>query len=164
MEEIYQECLLTKSKTSVTSHQFQSLLGKLIYLHKYVKPVRIFVNRILSLFRESSGAKEIKLTPECFMDLEWFLSFLSLFSGSAKIFKADIKEMNSLHVDACMTGIGGIWNNRVYAAPISAYVGFQPNITHLEMLNVMIALRLLAKDWGAPQLPFTVTIWRLSRW
>ena len=43
--------------------------------------------------------------------------------------------MNSLHVDACMTGVGGIWNNRVYAAPVMTYVDFQLNITHLEMLN-----------------------------
>ena len=56
--------------------------------------------------------------------------------------------MNSLHVDACMTGIGGIWNGRVYAAPVPTYVDFQPNITHLEMLNVLIALRLCAKDWA----------------
>ena len=54
--------------------------------------------------------------------------------------------MNSLHVDACMTGIAGIWNDRVYAAPVPTYVNFQPNITHLEMLNILIALRLWAKD------------------
>ena len=82
------------------------------------------------------------------MDLDWFISFLPKFSGSSKNFKSDIREMNSLHVDACMTGIGGIWNGRVYAAPVPTYVDFQPNITHLEMLNVLIALRLWAKDWA----------------
>ena len=82
------------------------------------------------------------------MDLDWFISFLPKFSGSSKNFKSDIREMNSLHVDACMTGIGGIWNGRVYAAPVPTYVDFQPNTTHLEMLNVLIALRLWAKDWA----------------
>ena len=148
MEDIYNECILTRSKKCLTRHQFQSLLGKLIYLHKCVKPARIFVNRILSLFRENPRAKRINPTPEFFMDLDWFISFLPKFSGSSKIFKSDIREMNSLHVDACMTGIGGIWNGRVYAAPVPTYVDFQPNITHLEMLNVLIALKLWAKDWA----------------
>ena len=147
MEQIYKECLLTRAKKSLTRRQYQSLLGKLIYIHKCVKPARIFVNRILSLFRESPGAKKIKLTSEFFMDLDWFISFLPKFSGSSKIFKPNIKDMNSLHVDACMTGIGGIWADRVYAAPVPTYVDFQPNITHLEMLNVLVAMRLWAKDW-----------------
>ena len=152
MEEIYNECILTRSKKFLTRRQFQSLLGKLIYLHKCVKPARIFVNRILSLFRENPRAKRINLTPEFFMDLDWFIAFLPKFSGSSKIFKSDIREMNSLHVDACMTGIGGIWNGGVYAAPVPTYVEFQPNITHLEMLNVLTALRLWAKDWAGSSL------------
>ena len=47
-----------------------------------------------------------------------------------------------------------MWNNRVYAAPILFYVDFQPNITHLEMLNIIIALRLWAKDLAASSATF----------
>ena len=154
MEEIYKECILSRSKKSLTRRQFQSLLGKLIYLHKCCKPARIFVNRILSFFRESSGAKRIHLTQEFFMDLDWFITFLPRFSGSSKIFKSDIRQMNSLNVDACLKGVGGVWNNRVYAAPVPTYANFQPNITHLEMLNIMIALRLWATDWAGSSVTF----------
>ena len=97
MEEIYRECLLTRSKKSLTRRQFQSLLGKLIYPHKCSKPARIFVNRILSLFRKSSGAKRIHLTQEFFMDLDWFITFLSKFSGSSKIFKSN-SSSNSIFI------------------------------------------------------------------
>ena len=113
MEEIYAECLAVKSKSCLTKRQFQSLLGKLIYLHKCIKSARIFVNRILSVLRDSSQAKKINLTQEFFMNSARFLKFLPKFSGFSKIFKSNISDMNSLHVDACMTGIGGIWNNRV---------------------------------------------------
>ena len=68
--------------------------------------------------------------------------------------KSDIREMNSLHVDACLTGIGGIWNHRVYAAPVPTYVDFEPNITHLEMLNIVIALRLWARHWAGSLVTF----------
>ena len=59
-----------------------------------------------------------------------------------------------MHVHACMTGISGTWSNRVYAAPTPVYVNFQPNITHLEMLNVMVDLRLWAKDWAGSSVTF----------
>ena len=50
VEEIYAECLQVKSKTNLTRRKFQSLLGKLIYLHKCIKCARILINRILALF------------------------------------------------------------------------------------------------------------------
>ena len=120
VEEIYVECLQVKSKANLTRRKFQSLLGKLIYLHKCLKPARIFINRILALFRENPNSSNIKLTAESFMDIDWFLTFIHHFSGSVKIFKPDIEKARSLHFDACLN--------------------FQPNITHLEMVNILIAL------------------------
>ena len=37
----------------LSKKKFQSLLGKLIYLHKCVIPARIFINRMLDLFRSN---------------------------------------------------------------------------------------------------------------
>ena len=48
LEEIYAECLQASTKTYLTRKKFQSLLGKLMYLHKIIKPARVFVNRILA--------------------------------------------------------------------------------------------------------------------
>ena len=154
VEEIYAECLQVKSKTSLTRRKFQSLLGKLIYLHKCIKPARIFINRILSLFRESPNSRNIKLTNEFFMDIDWFLTFIPHFSGSARIFKPDIQKATSLHIDACLTGVGGMWNDRVYAAPVPTFINLQPNITHLEMLNILIALWLWARFWASSSVVF----------
>ena len=82
------------------------------------------------------------------MDINWFLTLIPHFSGSAKIFKPDIEKATSLHIDACLAGVGGVWNDRVYAAPVPSFVDFQPNITHLKMINVLIALRLWTKFWA----------------
>ena len=55
---------------------------------------------------------------------------------------------NQLFIDACLTGVGGIWGHRVYAAPIPQFQDFHPSITHLEMLNLLVALRLWANHWA----------------
>ena len=48
-----------------------------------------------------------------------------------------------LEVDACLTGIGGIFRNEFYFTPIPADIPLcQYHITHLEFLNILIALKL----------------------
>ena len=148
LEEIYAECLQASTKTHLTRKKFQSLLGKLMYLHKMFKPARVFVNHILATFRNNFTDKRIKLSKEFSQDLNWFLTFLPSFNGTSKIFKNPIPANNQLFIDACLTGVGGIWGHRVYAAPIPQFQNFQPSITHLEMLNLLIALRLWASHWA----------------
>ena len=144
MQEIFEECIIVNT---LTRKQFQSFLGKLLYLHKCIQPARNFINRILALFRDNPHKNRIKVTKDFYKDVEWFIKFLPIFSGSTKIFKNDILRVNSLHIDACLTGVGGVWNNRVYAAPIPAFVGLNLNITQLEMINVLIAVRVWAPLW-----------------
>ena len=63
---IHTECFHVSGKKYLSKRSFQSLLGKLIYLHKCVVPARTFVNRILQLFRENFHKKKIYLTSEFF--------------------------------------------------------------------------------------------------
>ena len=53
----------------------------------------------------------------------------------------------SLYLDACLTGMGAIWRDRVYATPIHDCGDLDLKIIHLEMLNVVIALRAWGVHW-----------------
>ena len=154
LEDIYAESLQVRSKSIISRRQFQSLLGKLIYLHKCIKPAKIFINLVMAVFRDNSHSKKNKLTGEFFMDIDWFLTFLPHFSGSAKIYKVPIEQGTSLYIDACTTGVGGILNDRVYAAPVPLFTDFQRGIVYLEMLNILVALRLWAKFWASSLVTF----------
>ena len=57
LEAIYAECIAVSNKNSLSKQAYQSLLGKLIYIQKCVKPSRTFINRILDLFRKNSHQK-----------------------------------------------------------------------------------------------------------
>ena len=147
LHEIHQECLQLRQKTHLSKRQYQSLLGKLLYIQKHVKPSRIFVNRILSIFRSHSTAKRIHLTGEFYHDLDWFITFLPHFNGVTYISKKPIDDTQTLHLDACLTGMGAVWRDRVYATPIVQIPNFILTIVHLEMLNIVIVLRTWAKYW-----------------
>ena len=51
LAQIRAECLAVKGKRILSKKAYQSLMGKLLYIQKCVKPSRIFVNHILALFR-----------------------------------------------------------------------------------------------------------------
>ena len=69
------------TKDVASRRQLQSILGLLLYVHKCVKPARIFLNRMLELLRASHGSQKILLTPDFKRDLRWFDKFLCKYNG-----------------------------------------------------------------------------------
>ena len=63
-------------------------------------------------------------------------------------FDKDSCQAERIYVDASLTGFGGHWDNNVYATPIY-HCPSESSIVHLEMLNILVALR----TW-APQLTY----------
>ena len=73
LHEILNICKTFSLKKRVTKHQFQSLLGSLLYITKWVKPARFFLNRIL---RDNHTSSKINLDASFYRDLNWFNVFL----------------------------------------------------------------------------------------
>ena len=117
-------------------------------------PARVFINRMLNLLRENADSSKIKLTQEFFRDLAWFLAFLPKFNRITYIRKDPKPFDHTFHVDASLTGLGGIWSNRVYAIPVIPLVHFHLKIVHLEILNILVALRKWHKFWAHSKVQF----------
>ena len=109
LKSIHNECFQVSGKKYLSRKKYQSLLGKLIYLHKCVVPARIFVNRILDLFRKNFSKQKIYLTNEFFKDLAWFQAFLPHFNGTTKFNKPRVGGGVPLCLEASLTGVGAIW-------------------------------------------------------
>ena len=132
----------TKAKTHKKA--LQSLVGSLLYIHKCVRPARLFVNRVLATLREIPKDGTIALSPEFKKDMAWFNAFLPTFNGKVYFDKNIKPTVTDLYVDACLTGVGGAWGEIVYALPLSSIpqVPIPHSIVHLEMVNVFIAINL----------------------
>ena len=49
--------------------------------------------------------------------------------------------ITTMYMDACLTCMGGCWNNQVYALQNTHLVGIHDKtIVHLEMVNILVAL------------------------
>ena len=121
------------------------ITGKLLYITKCVRISRPFLNRMLDLLRASDKFTKIVLTTEFKQDLNWFLQFLPKFNGKAFISHRQITE--EFELDTSLQGLGARWGHHVYTVPIPlGYKDF--SIVHLEMLNILVAIRTWSHQWG----------------
>ena len=141
LKENVEICKNWETKSTCTKTQLQSLLGSLLYITKCVRPARFFLNRMLQVLRDGHAAKHICLTNEFHRDLNWFNTVLSSYNGVT--FYDNNPIYATIALDACLSGLGAVYQNMVYALPIP--LGFcNYTIVYLEMLNIMVAL----KVWG----------------
>ena len=142
--EILNICKKFASKVKVTKNQLQSLLGSLLYITKCIKPARFFLNRMLQLLREHTSKSTIFLNHAFHRDLNWFNIFLLQFNGVTFF---DYKEPDhTVYLDACLTGFGAAFTNKVYALTIPLDLK-NYTIVHLEILNIVIAIKIWGNIW-----------------
>ena len=124
--------------------ELQSLLGSLLYVAKCVKYARFFLNRMLNVLRENTKSKNIRITRDFKQDLCWFQRFLTLFNGVSFF---NYTPSKSVHLDACPTGLGAIFDTQVYAMALPAS-WLNTNIAYTEMINILVALKVWHKQWS----------------
>ena len=71
LEAIYAECVEVNTKTSLLKSTYQSLLGKLLYIQKCVKPARAFINILWAVFETTLIRKLFTL----------YINFTGTFNG-----------------------------------------------------------------------------------
>ena len=108
-------CHEWQNKKFWSKRQLQSLLGSLLFISKCVRPARVFLNRMLGFLRHMGTQKMATLTSEFFRDLNWFCTFVKLFIGVVYYDPRPIQA--ELHLDACLTGMGGILKTNVMPSP-----------------------------------------------
>ena len=144
LAEIIHICTNWANKNTCSKRDLQSLLGKLLYISKCVRASRVFLNRMLDLLRSMGNQKTIHLTPEFKRDLRWFQEFVPHFNGKA--FFDHPRIDHEIELDASLQGLGARWGQKVYA--LSIPLGYNHyNIVHLEMLNILVAVRTWGQAW-----------------
>ena len=144
LRQIKDICSSWSSKTYCSKRDLQSLLGSLLYITKCIKPVRFFLNHMLSLLRQNANHRKILLTQAFFTDLNWFLTFLDTYNGTT--YYTVTEQDAQVHLDASLTGLAGIYGSLVYALPIPRG-SCDYSIFHLEILNILVACKIWASHW-----------------
>ena len=109
-----------------------------------MKPARFFLNRMLAFLRQHTSKSYVVLDQEFQKDLNWFNTFLFQYNGIT--FYDKVHPQDKVFLDASLQGLGGVFKNMVYSLQIPK--GFNNyTIVHLEILNVVVALKLWGSLW-----------------
>ena len=146
---IYTMCTQWIGRQKCSKRDLQSLLGSLLYISKCVHRSCFFLNRMLDTLRSHFDKDDILLDLNFHRDLNWFLKFLPHFNGVAFFNHVPIKKV--IELNACLQGLGAVYQNQVYSIQIPK--NFENyTIVHLEMLNILVALRVWSHQWAASKI------------
>ena len=99
---------------------------------------------MLQTLREYHNKTCIKLNEDFKKDVKWFATFLPIFNGVTFFDKRPPKATIGLHT--ATTCLGAAFGSFVYSFNISSE-NVKGSIVHIEMLNILVALRLWGKLW-----------------
>ena len=130
-------------KSHATVKEVQSIIGKVNFVAKCVRPARIFIGRMLNFLREMpKGKKKYRLTDEFKGDIKWWFEYLPSFNGIALIKTERWSEPDELLAsDACLTGCGATCGREYFhkAFPVQVLVK-RLHINALELLALVVAV------------------------
>ena len=135
-------------KTVTTRKELQSLLGSLNFVGSVSHPARIYTNRLLEFLRSMTSEGPHRLTQDARDDLRFFTQLIGRFNGVALIEKQDIPIAETLELDSCLTGCGGLSGTQYYKRPFpQSIIEAGHHISRLELLNIVVAVRVWAPRW-----------------
>jgi hypothetical protein len=106
LQEVLSLCTFYLSKSKITKTNLQALIGSLMFLHKAIKPARLFINHILALLRDMGDAPQAAIDEGTHQDLRWFIACAHAVNSTVSIFKC-MRPWPDLFVDASLQGYGG---------------------------------------------------------
>ena len=155
LEEILHACQSFSKLSYFSKRQLQSVIGSLMFIHKVVKPARYFINRLLDTLRNMNGSKT-RMNEAVKRDINWFLLFVEHFNGTTTSMHKRLYCSDVIELDACLTGLGGTCNQFVYTYQFKDnIIPSMFTIVHMEMWNVLLALRLWGYMWKTKQIVTT---------
>lgn len=148
-DRIHETIILLESwrfKEFTTKKQLQSLIGKLQFMAKCVRPGRVFISRMLLTLRGIPDGGIVEVNKELKMDVKFWYEFLPRFNGVSVMKCIDTgvpgAEMSS---DCNLRACGAICDNEYYHAEFpTSVLNTTDHISQRELLTVVVSLKL----WG----------------
>ena len=137
-----------QGRTRATRKDMQRLLGLLQFVASVSPPTRIFTNRMLSVLRDMPQRGSETLSLEFKKDVKFFVDMLPEFNGIKVVEKGEVSCQERLELDACLLGCGAFTGECFYAERFPQWlVDEGHSIAHLELLNVVVALKVWCVEW-----------------
>ena len=135
-----------RHKTTCNIVQLQSLIGKLQFIAKCIRPGRVFIARLLNYLKGMKKGITYLISDEARNDIKWWYEFLPHFQGTVIMWMYEHTDPDTqIAVDACLQGAGGVSEKEYFHLAFPEKVQSEArNIANKELFTVILALKL----WG----------------
>ena len=146
------------SRRKCTKKELLSLIGKLSFICKVVRPGRIFLRRLIDISTTVNKLHHhITLNSETRADIKWWIDFLPTWNRTSIIpdpfttLSSDIK----LHTDASCIGFGAIYQSAwIQAAWPQEYLNKNFDIDFKELFAIVAATKTWGHQWAGKRIVF----------
>ena len=129
------------TRIHATRKEVESLIGKLQFASKCVKPGRTFIARLIEWLKTVDRKRKYSIPKEARKDIAWWGKFLENYNGISLLWLTNIPTPDTiLASDACTKGFGAICSKQ-YIKGTFPEQWHGNNIAHLEMLAVLAEVR-----------------------
>ena len=145
IQEVRGELERWEDKTTASRKEVQSLVGKVSFMAKCVRPGRVFIARMLETLKSCPEKGQKELDKEFIKDVVWWKLVMPRFNGVRLIPGRWSEEDEILSVDACLTGAGGKCEDEMFHVEFPERIlRDTKDINQRELATIMVALKL----WG----------------
>ena len=124
-------------------------IGSLRFVAKVAPPARLFISRMLECLRDTPKTGSHTLSLGFKKDVVFFLKLLPEINGVKIMDKTLLVSTQQIELDACLTGCGAWCDTGFYGRQFPKEIlECKHNIARLELLNLVVAVKLWAKEWA----------------
>ena len=147
--------LLWLNKKKTTKRELLSLIGKLSFAAKVVKPGRIFLRRLIDLSKSVSKLHHyIDINRDARLDISWWHQFLSDWNGISIIQDAPVSSDSILlFTDASGLGFGAVFGFHWFSLPWPNFM-VHHHINFKELFAIIAAVHSWGNSWINMQIIF----------
>ena len=152
MTEILSELQQWMFMKKATKRQLLSLIGKLIFVCRVVRPGRIFVQRLIDLSKTARYLHhKVCLTKDALLDIEWWIRFLPSWNGKSVFYNTQWTDSDVMHLytDASNVALGAYFHGQWFVVPfVGCYATFSLlSINWRELCAVALAVATWGSQW-----------------
>ena len=159
LEDVMSELLQWRHRQTATKRQILSLIGKLTFVSRVVRPGRTFVRRMISLACSAPHLHHrVRLTNDFQLDVQWWLDYLPQWNG-VSLFPPSHWESNiDLHLftDSSDVAAGGYYRGAWFVVPfVHEFSELKDmSINWRELFAIIVAAQTFGTLWTGKRIMF----------
>lgn len=159
LQEVMSELLQWKQRRHATKRNILSLIGKLTFISRVVRPGRTFIRRMIALACQIPHLHHrIKLSAEFQKDVAWWLSYLPTWNGVSMFYQDEWTSNIDLHIytDASDLAAAGYVDGAWFVVPfVYEFAELKElSINWRELFAVVVTAATFGSQWCGKKLMF----------